>query len=196
MANTIVPESPLVNPAAFAHLNAEVKKPKAKASRGVRDTQKTRFQDIFEDAELAAEGLRDLPVSEETVRDLLDGVHSAGDELRSRPFPEEIKRYKRAVKEFIHYVVENGYTVEEQTGIPNFLKPEWKRARRPGESQKRDRFLLVQVIDQKLEELAVAIMRGQADQLAILAREDTINGLLVDLVLSKLDFEDKHGRSG
>ena len=46
----------------------------------------------------------------------------------------------------------------------------------------RKKYTLVQVADRKLEELAVAILSGQAAQLDILARVEEINGLLVNML--------------
>ena len=113
-------------------------------------------------------GIEDLPASEDTVRDLLDEIHSAGDDLKNRPLPEEIKRYKKAVKNFLRYVVKYGYTTEKQVSGANLLK--------------RKNFTLVQVVDTKLEQLAACILAGQTAQLDILHRLEEITGLLVDLM--------------
>jgi hypothetical protein len=43
--------------------------------------------------------------SEEALLELMDAVHSAGSDLLDRPFQDEILNYKRAVRNFIHYVV-------------------------------------------------------------------------------------------
>ncbi|MDR2485923.1 MAG: DUF327 family protein [Treponema sp.] len=112
--------------------------------------------------------IEDLPASEDTVRDLLDEIHSAGDDLKNRPLPEEIKRYKKAVKNFLRYVVKYGYTAEKQVSGANLLK--------------RKNFTIVQVVDTKLEQLAAGILAGQTAQLDILHRLEEITGLLVDLM--------------
>ncbi|QQO09881.1 YaaR family protein [Breznakiella homolactica] len=171
MAKVDFPDSssPFFNPALYNTVKPEAKKSKEKDD--VRGVKKPRFSAILDEAagETASAGeIRDLSPSEETLRELLDGVHSAGDELRQRPFPEEIKKYKQAVRNFLHYIVENGYTVEEQTSGTNLLK--------------RKKFTLVQVADRKLEQLAASIMAGQNSQLEILARLDEIAGILVDLL--------------
>ncbi|GHU78041.1 hypothetical protein FACS189462_1610 [Spirochaetia bacterium] len=151
----------------YANVKAETKKAQDKA--GVK---KSRFSSIMETtreealAELGAP--QELPASEEAVNQLLDDVRSAGDELRNRPFPEEIIRYKRAVRDFLHYVVENGYTTERQTSGTNLLK--------------RKKFTLVQVVDKKLEDMAAMLMTNQMNQLELLARLEEITGLLVDLL--------------
>ncbi|GHU29880.1 hypothetical protein FACS1894172_01930 [Spirochaetia bacterium] len=131
---------------------------------------KSRFFRIFERAEESAavsEAGADPPLSEDTIQNLLDEIHSAGDDLRNRPFPEEIRRYKQAVRNFLYKIVKNGYTTHRQISGINLAK--------------RKRFTLVQVVDQKLEQLAAGIMAGQITQLNILARLEEIKGLLVDI---------------
>jgi uncharacterized protein YaaR (DUF327 family) len=158
------------NPAVYANTQGEAKRAKDRAP--IRGGQKTRFSTIMEDAELAASeahaGIPGYPVSEAAVKALLDDVHDSGDRLRNRPFPEEIKQYKQAVRNFLHYIVENGYAVEEHTSGANLLK--------------RKKFTIVQVVDHKLEQLAAGILSGQTAQIELLARIDEIQGLLVDLL--------------
>ncbi|MDR2029835.1 MAG: DUF327 family protein [Treponema sp.] len=160
--------APFLNPAAYTALKAETKKTKDKAS--IRDLKRPRFSSVLKEAAQTeqAEALPDYPASEEALRELLDDVHSFGDELKRRPFPEEIKQYKRAVRNFLHYVVENGYTIEERTSGVNL--------------KKRKKFTLVQVVDRKLESLAASILANQVSQIELLARIDEIAGLLVDLL--------------
>jgi uncharacterized protein YaaR (DUF327 family) len=137
-------------------------------AKKTKETSKTRFFTLFEHSvqETVPSDIPDeSPVSE---KELLDEVHVSGDELKNRPFPEEIIRYKRAVRNFLQYVVKNGYTTERQISGANLMK--------------RKKFTLVQVIDQKLEQLAVGILAGQTTQLEILANLEEIKGLLVDFL--------------
>ena len=113
--------------------------------------------------------LRELVPSEEALTELMDAVHSAGSDLIERPFADEILSYKKAVRNFVNYVVENAYTVE----LISF--------RRRGEPRAH---IQVKVIDQKLEELAAAILSGQSNQLERVSRLDEITGLLVDLTIT------------
>jgi uncharacterized protein YaaR (DUF327 family) len=181
MAKVDFPEgaAPFLNPAAYTALKAEAKKTKNKAARGgasgaarsgARGVQRPQFSRVLEDAERTeeTEALPDYPASEEALQELLDDVHSSGDELKRRPFPEEIKQYKRAVRNFLHHVVENGYAIEERTSGVNL--------------KKRKKFTLVQVVDRKLESLAASILASQVSQIELLARIDEIAGLLVDLL--------------
>ena len=164
------PGTSFLNPASYANVKPETKKAQGKST--VRKGQSSRFSSILETTreEAAAElgAPQELPVSEETVNQLLDDVRSAGDELRNRPFPEEIIRYKRAVRDFLHYIVENGFTIERQTSGTNLLK--------------RKKFTLVQVVDKKLEDMTAMLMTNQMNQLELLARLEEITGLLVDLL--------------
>ena len=98
---------------------------------------------------------------------LLDEVHQAGDRLKENPKPELVQAYKKAVRDFIHYVVERSYTVEQKTSGRSILK--------------RNIYFRVSVIDKSLEKLGAEILLNQRDNLEILRRVDEINGMLVDL---------------
>ncbi len=166
MAKVDFPEgtSPFFNPAAYAGIKRDDKKIKEKGKTPA-------FSKILEGAEseeaAETESLQHLPASEEALRALLDDIHQAGEALSAKPVMDTIKRYKEAVRAFLHYVVENGYTAEERVSGFNILK--------------RKKFTLIQVVDRKLEQLAAGILSGQRSQLEILARVEEINGLLIDL---------------
>jgi uncharacterized protein YaaR (DUF327 family) len=183
MAKVDAPDHPsfYMNPAAYSQAKSDNKKSKA-----VRQSGRTEFSRIFEDVRGKTANeispLRELPVSEETVSVLMDEVRSAGDALRDRPFPDEIIRYKQAVRNFMHYVVENGFTLEQETGLPKFLKPGYKGPRGTPEAMKQARYVKIQVVDKKLEDLAAMLLSGQRQQLALIARLEEIQGLLIDLL--------------
>jgi uncharacterized protein YaaR (DUF327 family) len=174
MAKVDTPDLPsfYMNPSAYAPVKGESKK-----SKGVRRPGETDFSRLFEDirGKTADElgPLRDLPVSEETVNFLMDHVRAAGDALRDRPFPDEIMRYKQAVRNFMHYVVENSFSLEHEKGIPKFSRPGIKEHKR---------YTKIQVIDKKLEDLAAMLLSGQRNQLELVSRLEEIQGLLVDLL--------------
>ncbi len=105
---------------------------------------------------------------EKILEALLDDVHSLGDLLKEKPLPDNIVSYKNAVRSFVKYVVERTYTVTESTSGGNILK--------------RKKYTQVQIIDQKLEQLAAGILSNQKDQLGLLGKIEEINGLLVDLM--------------
>lgn len=165
--------SSYLNPAAYTQIKADTKRTKdkdidkAKKNRFASILNETKTDESTEGASLT-EAAEEIPFQEHSIKDLLDDVHSSGEQLKNRPFPEEIKQYKRAVRNFLHYVVENGYVIDEKISGINPLR--------------RKKFTLVQVVDKKLEQLAAGILAGQHDQLEILAKVDEIKGILVDLM--------------
>jgi uncharacterized protein YaaR (DUF327 family) len=106
--------------------------------------------------------------SDAALEDLLDGVHGSGDALKENPSVDLVQAYKKAVRDFVHYVVERSYAVEQKTSGRSILK--------------RNAYFRVSVIDEALEKLAAEILRNQRDNLEILRRVDEINGMLVDLL--------------
>lgn len=106
--------------------------------------------------------------SQAQLEELLDGVHEAGDRLKENPSVELVQAYKKAVRDFVHYVVERSYSVEQKSSGRNILK--------------RNVYFRVSIIDESLEKLGAEILRNQRDNLEILRRVDEINGMLVDLL--------------
>lgn len=145
---------------------------KANESRKKEKPGVRRFERLVKDELQVSETsvpprLAGLP-PEKILEALLDDVHSAGDALKERTLPENIIAYKNAVRSFVQYVVDRAFTVTESTSGGNILK--------------RKKFTQVQIIDQKLEQLAAGILSNQRAQLDLLGRIEEINGLLVDLM--------------
>jgi uncharacterized protein len=162
--------SSMLNVSSQSGLRAEAKKAKAKG--GVFGSGRALFSKMLESASPDAGELgplRELLPSEEALTELMDAVHSAGNDLIDRPFNDEILRYKKAVRDFIHYVVDNAFSVERS------------QTRRRGKTKIH---VQIQIIDKKLEELAAAILSGQASQLERVSKIGEIKGLLVDLTIS------------
>jgi len=169
-----------MNPSAYSRVKEE-KKP-----GNIRKGEKTSFSTLFDDlkGKTADElgPLQKFPVSDDTVSSLMDSVRDAGDVLINRPLPEEILRYKQAVRNFINYVVQNNYSLEHQAGIPNYLKPGFKGERGTDEANYKKRHTVILVIDKKLEDLAAMLLSGQSRQMELVSRLEEIRGLLVDLL--------------
>ena len=160
----------IINPSIQAGQKPGTKK--AGSRDGLKESRKTFFDRLLEEAAPEAGELgpiREMPPSEEALTELMDAVHSAGSDLIDRPFADEILRYKKAVRNFAHYVVQNTYAVKK-TEVRRFERTKIH--------------VQVQVIDGKLEELAAAILSGQTRQLDRIAKLDEIKGLLVDLNLT------------
>ena len=153
-------------------VKSEPKKARAKGEGAARGIYKTLFSDMLEKNATPELGpLREFVPSEEALAELMDAVHSSGSDLIDRPFHDEILKYKRAVRDFVHYVVENGFainTVQTKRRELRNLKPH----------------VQIYVIDRKLEELAAAILSGQTTQLTRVSKLDEITGLLVDLTIT------------
>ena len=159
-----------VNPYAHSGLKGGIKKTKEKDE--LKGSRKTLFSKILDDAEsqLTELGpLKNIRPSEEALTQLMDAVHSAGSDLIERPFASEILQYKRAVRNFVHYVVDNAYSLDRA------------QVRRRGKTKIH---VQIHIIDQKLEELAAAILSGQSTQLTRVSKLDEIKGLLVDLTIT------------
>lgn len=146
------------------------KKSEAKISR------RSAFSDVLEEtAELhrgeSVDGPNAPPKLDgtETVGSLLDAVHEAGEALRNDPVFGPLNDYKNAVRRFLRYVLAHGLETGEIVGI------------RHPQTMRRKKYLIIRVVDDKLEKLTAHVLKGQADQFGILRRIDEINGLLVDL---------------
>ena len=181
MAKVDADVTPLyMNPAAYTHVKDD------KKTKGIKRSGKTEFSRIFDEIRGKTAGelgpLANLPVSEETLNYLMDEVRSAGDDLRKRPLPEEIIRYKQAVRNFMHYVVENCYNLDHETGIPKKFRGGYSGPRDTPEALNRITYTKIQVIDKKLEDMAAMLLSSQMPQLEIAARLEEIKGLLIDLL--------------
>ena len=172
------PAASLLNVPIHPGLKAETKK--AKGRGDLRLNRKSLFSGLLEESLPAGElgPLRELAPSDEALTELMDAVHSAGSDLKDRPFAPEILRYKKAVRDFINYVVKNSYELQKIQGIKRKIsaggRTEWKPAV----------YQQIKIVDQKLEELAAAILTGQIDQLQRVSKIDEIKGLLVDLTVT------------
>jgi len=158
-------------------LGAGVKKKKESGKSTADKTGKTKFGKIIEkkSVEINNENitaLRDfIPLDgSESLEELLDDVHSKGDELKRDPVLGPLKEYKNAVRRFLKYILDNSIEAEEVMGVRN------------PKTLKQKKYLLVKVVDEKLEKLAVHVLRGQSEQLDILKRIEEIQGLLVDII--------------
>jgi len=175
--------SVLMNPNAYSGVREEKK---TGAGRSVRRSGEVSFSSFFNEFlgktadELGA--FPALPVSDDSINLLMDEVHNAGDHLLKKPLPEEIMRYKQAVRNFINYVAKNCFSMENDEGIQNKYKPAFKGRRGTPEGEKQFGYTKIQVIDKKLEDLAATLLMNQKSQLGIVARLEEIKGLLIDLL--------------
>ncbi len=105
----------------------------------------------------------------ETIEGLLDDVYEKGDALKKDSVFGPLNGYKTAVRRFLRYVIENGLEMDETLGIRN------------PKTMQQKKYIIIRVVDERLESLAAHVLKNQSDQLDILRRIDEIHGMLVDL---------------
>lgn len=102
------------------------------------------------------------------VHALLDEVHKLGDRMKRDYRLSTVQEYKQAVRSFMRRVAQRGLKLTDHVSGANLLN--------------RKKYALIEVVDSKLERLAIGLVQTQKEQFDLLARIDEINGLLVDLI--------------
>lgn len=98
---------------------------------------------------------------------LLKKIDEQGAKLTKTPTYDELRAYRSLVQEFVNEAVANMYELHTSAG--------WDRMGR------QKIYTTVRSIDEELEKMAEHIRLGQSDQLDIVASQDAIRGMLVDL---------------
>lgn len=107
--------------------------------------------------------------SQERLNELLAKIDKQGAKLTETPTYAELKEYRDLVKTFVGEAVSRMYTMHSQTG--------WDRQGR------QKVYTTVKKVDETLEAMTEDIRLGQASKLDIVAKQDAIRGLLVDLYM-------------
>jgi uncharacterized protein YaaR (DUF327 family) len=105
--------------------------------------------------------------AKERLTVLLDQITSQGKKLAQTPTYSALKAYRELVSHFIGEAVGNMYEVQSQTG--------WDRQGR------QKMYTIIKGIDTAMEDLTEDVRCGQGRELDILAKQDAIRGMLVDL---------------
>ena len=108
-------------------------------------------------------------MSREEMEALLKKIDEQGARLTKTPTFDELKEYRNLVKTFVSEAVSRMYSIHSQSG--------WDRMGR------QKVYTTVRKIDEELENMAEKIRVGQADSLSIVAGQDAIRGMLVDLYM-------------
>jgi hypothetical protein len=135
--------------------------------------QKTRhFKDIIKEVFVEQSYLdstkNEKITEEELIAKMQDEVYATGDALSDVISKENILAYKKAIKNFVEYMLDRAYCVENI--ITGGLNPSKKKA-----------WTIVKVIDSKLDKLVSDLMYNQLKKIEVLKRIDEIKGLIVDL---------------
>ena len=93
-----------------------------------------------------------------------------GERLQKAPSHATLFEYRNLIQAFLEKNLNGLYQVEESLGRINY-----------GTGQKK-KYIMLRLIDQKLEELIRLVLENQKANLGILKRVEKINGLLVDLI--------------
>lgn len=102
---------------------------------------------------------------------LKDKITMAGDALSQSFSAETFTRFRTAVSHFMKYVVKHNFEIDEH----EFYSPRLK---------KKKSLVEIRVIDEKLNELASAILANQSDKILLLKKAEEIQGLIVDMFAS------------
>ncbi|MBN2509866.1 MAG: YaaR family protein [Spirochaetales bacterium] len=105
-----------------------------------------------------------------SLEELLDAVHIEGERLAEKPVYSQIVSYKKAVGDFLRYVISNGLELKAVEGT------------RLSIFKKQKKYIIIHSINERLDRLAAGILQNQLKQLDILARVEEIQGLVVDLL--------------
>ncbi len=108
-------------------------------------------------------------MTHEQLDQLLKKIDEQGARLTKTPTYDELKSYRELVKNFVGEAVSRMYSLHTEAG--------WDRLGR------QKVYTTVRKIDEHLEGMAEKIRLGQADQLNIIASQDAIRGMLVDLYM-------------
>jgi uncharacterized protein YaaR (DUF327 family) len=100
---------------------------------------------------------------------LVADIEEQGKRLSQRAVYEELERYRSLIRRFLNDVVSNGY--------------EYSRDNASGGRGRGRFFITVKTVDEKLTELAQAVLDSQETELEILSRVGELYGLIVDLLV-------------
>ena len=106
-------------------------------------------------------------LTREQLEALLKKIDAQGAKLTKTPTYDELRAYRGLVQEFVNEAVAHMNELHTSAG--------WDRMGR------QKVYTTVRSIDDELEKMAEHIRLGQADQLDIVASQDAIRGMLVDL---------------
>ena len=129
----------------------------AKTTAPVDDSFKFTLAAAVDDAEL-----------QEKLTNLMNDIAIQGKLLSEHMDIRDMKRYRGLVKDFLNEVVNRSHKFSRE----NFLD---RRGRHRV-------YGMIKLVDEKMDELATALVQDERDHLDILNRVDEIRGLLLDII--------------
>lgn len=98
---------------------------------------------------------------------MMQEITMQGDKIVKRMDVTDMKKYRALIKEFMNEIVNRSHKFSRE----NFLD---RRGRHRV-------YGIIRLVDEKLDELAQELVKGECDKIAILAKVDEIRGLLLDI---------------
>ena len=103
-----------------------------------------------------------------TIEQLLDEVHTVGEQLlRERGF-SSAQRYREAVRRFLGAIIPESAGIDIHESNRDILS--------------RKRYYILHSVNQSVERLVTGVLQSQFEQIEILSRLEEIEGMLVDLL--------------
>ncbi len=99
---------------------------------------------------------------------MMQEVVMQGDKIVKRMDVRDMRRYRTLIKDFMNEIVNRSHKFSRE----NFLD---RRGRHRV-------YGIIRLVDEKLDELAQALVSDECDKIAILAKVDEIRGLLLDIL--------------
>ena len=107
--------------------------------------------------------------SRERMTALLAAIDQHGKRLGEVPTYSELRKYREVIRQFVGEAVGRMYTLSSQQG--------WDR------SGRQKVYTIIKKVDETLESLSEDVRQGQQRQLDIMAKHDSVRGMLVDLYM-------------
>ena len=99
---------------------------------------------------------------------MMEEIVMQGDNIVKRMDVRDMRRYRTLIKDFMNEIVNRSHKFSRE----NFLD---RRGRHRV-------YGIIRLVDEKLDELAQALVSEECDKIAILAKVDEIRGLLLDIL--------------
>lgn len=99
---------------------------------------------------------------------MMEEIVMQGDKIVKRMDVRDMRRYRTLIKDFMNEIVNRSHKFSRE----NFLD---RRGRHRV-------YGIIRLVDEKLDELAQALVSDECDKIAILAKVDEIRGLLLDIL--------------
>ncbi len=152
---------------------------KLKFSEIKKSFSKTEAEREVEAAGYPAEIAR-LSVEEAAVF-LKDQVDKAGNKLAENQSAQNIAEFRNSVRLFIKYIVDNNY-IENKKKLHGSARPAQFFSKYNQMPRPRDPRVMINIINQKLDDMVRDTMTLQKNNLKILQQAAEIKGLIVDLM--------------